>query len=231
MNWKIYQIKHNNIKESSLDFPPIYNYPPVKRQDSYLWMETNVIHKAIRDGLHKNCDFFGILAPNYKEKIAECQGWGKDLRNKSRAKFSRSNFENFVSRNKDSDIISLTKHPPHSVFSYGDKYHPHISKMAQTICDLIGFEHNVKTIDRNPIYFNYWIATPEICQAFYDEILSRLLAFSSHKELFKNSGYHKPFPENLKEIFDINYWPYHPFIGERMISIFVTKHKLKVSSF
>lgn len=225
---KIRQIKHSE-EAIKYDYPKILNYPPKKMDEHYLWLETGVIHKAIRDGLHKDCSYFGIVAPKYRRKIEQCKNWGADLRNKRTPKFNPKKFESFAMNSK-ADIVSMTTHPKHSTFAFGDKFHPNISGIAQQLCDVIGFKHDVKTVDQKPIYFNYWVASPEICQAYFEEVLSPMMKVSSHNTLMADSKYVNPLPESLKRM-GLRHWTYHPFIGERMINAFVTKHKLKVASF
>ena len=136
-----------------------------------------------------------------------------------------------MQKNKGADIVSLTHHRPHSTFKLADKYHPNISVLTQSLLNKIGFDHDLKSFDQNPKFFNYFVASPSVLEAFNNELLKPIIRLANLPELMNNSKYPKAFPPNLAEIYGVNFWPYHPFIAERLITIFATKHGLKVASF
>jgi hypothetical protein len=232
MRLEIRQIVYSAKQDvKKLDYPNIFNYPPNNPEKSYLFMESRVLNKAINSGIHKGLDYFGILSPDYVAKLEECKNWGKELRNNSTAKYKKELFHAFVQKYKGADIISLTHHKPHSTFLVADKYHPNISKITQSLLNQINFNYDVRLINKTPIYFNYFVASPEILEAFNTELLNPFMKLANLPILMNDSKYSKPFPPNLAELYGINYWPYHPFIAERLITIFASKHNLNVKSF
>jgi hypothetical protein len=73
-------------------------------------------------------------------------------------------------------------------------------------------------------------------ESYVRDLLSPLIELATHdRELraycFKDSGYFRTFPESLRDRFALSYYPLHPFIGERLINVYVMLSGARVASF
>ncbi len=233
------QIFYHPSQEAGLDYLGYYNPPPGYRSEQgaeeYIFLESRCISKAIRRGEHKGLEKFGLVGTEYRKKIKECKNWSRDISNRSTKEFSPERFSRFCILNKDADLIAFAKHPPHSVFKFAEKYHPGITKLAEDTLSEIGFDINVRALNDNPVYFNYFVATPQVLEGFVKELLNPVMDLATNNPEFKKrywraSGYYKKFPPHLKRIYETAVWPFHPFIAERLISLYISKYSLKIKS-
>jgi hypothetical protein len=226
--------------ENEREFPIFPNPKPQPNvQDwSYLFFESACLVRAVDMGLHKNCQFFGLVGPNYKGKIDVVNnGWGQQIgiiRPNRTKEFSKLSLKQFVQRNQHADIISLTKHAPHDVFFLGERYHPGILNAAKKVLAGAKIPLKIDGQTNTVIYFNYFIAKPEIIEGYVNNILRPFIDFSCQHltlDIWNNSGYGKEFPSELKKVFNINYWPFAPFATERLISYYAYQNRLNFTSY
>ena len=232
---RIKQIYWDDEQLKGLEYEPENNLPVIGITERYLFLESAVIARLVAEGEHKGTTFFGVLSPNFRQKIEGTRGWGKDIKNTGDV-FTKLRFENFVKANQQADIISLCRHRPHSVFKFAEQYHPGMIHFAKTVFNKAGISYDFQTISQVPVYFNYFVAKPDIMQKFVIEMLLPCFQAIEHDEecrhlAFMNSNYPKAFPDHLQKAFGITYWPFHPFFTERLISVFITKHNLKAKQF
>jgi len=227
---KIYQIWYKEGDVPPMDFPVIRNLPDGDLR--YLFFESRVLEMSVRTGLHRDCTHFGLLSPNYLQKIEGCKYWGSDVANTSqRRATSKESILQFIDENRQYDVIGLTSHPAHRVCRFAEMYHPNFSRIMQMVLDEIGYEVDITDLNNRIVYFNYFVAKPEILQQFADELLSPFIASCYENETLrklvftKNSNYERPFPENLKTIYNIDFYPYAAFLAERLITLFLHKEK------
>lgn len=227
---KIYQIWYKEGEVPPMDFPVILNKPDGDLR--YLFFESRVMQLAIIQGLHLDSTHFGILSPNYLQKIEGCKYWGVDVANHSKNRVeSKESILEFIEQHQQYDVIGLTSHPPHYVCRFAEVYHPNFCRIMQMVLDKIGYEVDIMERNTRIVYFNYFVAKPHIWQQFVDELLSPFITACYENERLKdivfgnNSNYAREFPDHLKAIYNINYYPYAPFLAERLITLFLHKHK------
>lgn len=233
MNIKLMKIWH---EESQPDFelPVFLNRLSENDTKRYLFLESYCLVKAVSGGMHKGCDFFGMVAPGYKEKIRDCTRWGRDISGRGRARdgFSLPAFYDFARKQSDYDLISLTTHPQHAIFPFAEKYHPGITKATYEVFEKIGFQFNLSAINNRAFYFNYFVMKPKLLEKYVFGFLQPFIeAALKTPSIWENSGYSKAVPEKLKTQFGLEFWPMAPFITERLISIWADKEKLKFLSY
>lgn len=226
---KIYQIWFLPGEVPPLDFPAIINLPTGDLR--YLFFESRVMENAVKEGLHKDCDFFGLLSPNYLQKIEGCKYWGSDVANTSSEPTSKESILQFIEENSQYDVLGLTSHPPHFVCRFAEIYHPNFCRIMQMVLDEIGYDVDITDRNTRIVYFNYFVAKPHILEQFVNELLSPFIAACYENEqlrnivFYKHSNYAKPFPDNLREMYGIDFYPFAPFLAERLITLFLHKHK------
>jgi hypothetical protein len=213
-----------------MDFPVILNLPDGDLR--YLFFESWAMVKAVEMGLHKDCGHFGLLSPNYLQKIENCKYWGEDVRNKSQhVVTSKESILEFAEQNKDVDVISLTSHPPHLACRFAQEYHPNFCRIMQMVLDYIGYDVNIYEVNTRIVYFSYYLAKPDVLEQFVNELLSPFIAACYEDETLrkivftKNSNYAKDFPDNLAAMYGINFYPFAPFLAERLMILFLHKHQ------
>lgn len=224
-----YQIWYKEEAPQRLDFPALRNLP--NGDFRYLFFESRVLELAVKSGLHLESDFFGLLSPNYLQKIEGCKYWGADVANTSSAPTTKEGVLQFIEQHKDKDVIGLTSHPPHHVCKFAEVYHPNFCRIMQMVLDKIGYDVDINERNTRIVYFNYFAAKKDILERFTNELLSPFIAACYEDEILselvfrKNSNYAKDFPENLKQMYGIDFYPYAPFLAERLITLFLHKHK------
>jgi hypothetical protein len=227
---KIYQIWYKEGKVPPMDFPVILNYPDGDLR--YLFFESRVLQLAVIQGLHLDSTHFGLLSPNYLQKIENCKYWGEDVANTSKNVItSKESILEFIDENKQYDVIGLSSHPPHLACCFAEYYHHNFCRIMQMVLDAIGYDVNINEKNERIIYFNYFVAKPEILEQFVSELLSPFIAACYDNERLrslvftKNSNYAKPFPDNLAKMYGIDFYCYAPFLAERLIILFLHKHR------
>jgi hypothetical protein len=121
-----------------------------------------------------------------------------------------------------SDIYSFQKRrqSPNIVYQ-ADNYHPNFSKYMVNVLDAIGWQLP-KRLDFI-ILFNHFVAKSELYQRYVDELLKPAMeVMKTMPKLYANAGYKKLTPVNVAT--NWGHYPYHPFLCERLPSIFVQKH-------
>lgn len=225
----LFQIWYKDGDVPAMDFPIIRNLPDSDLR--YLFFESRVMELAVQSGLHKEADFFGLLSPNYLQKIEGCKHWGLDVANTSPQKTTKESILQFIEDNKDYDVIGLTSHPPHHACKFAEVYHPNFCRIMQMCLDAIGYDVDIYERNTRIIYFNYFVAKQHILEQFVSELLSPFIAACYENETLKNivfnkhSNYAKDFPENLQQLYGIDFYPYAPFLAERLILLFLHKHQ------
>lgn len=233
MKIKIIQIFHDHKQRGQIVFTPYFNPPPaVNRGDyhqRYIFLESEVMVRSHEVKSYHHYDYFGVLSPNFQKKIDGSRFWG-ELKNTG-PQWNPYSWERYIEKSNGAPIISFCAHRPHSVFKTAERYHPGIKAMTKSILDEIGYHIDLDDIQQQPIYFNYFLAQTPVFNHFCETLMKPFIkAAVKRPELWENSKYPKKFPEPLQKAYGISHWPFHPFIAERMISLYIHKEKLKIAT-
>lgn len=136
----------------------------------------------------------------------------------------------------DYDILSFTKNTKyHVMLAAAAQSHAYFQPTFDKILSAIGKTrpHEVK----DPIYQNAFVATKEIYQDYVKNWLSPAMeVMENDKEIrelcFKDSNYDKLSGEsaaNLEKQIGLRYFPMHPFLLERLFSVYHNVQGLKVT--
>ena len=194
--------------------------------EGFTWYEnkhlTEFFENQVIVDLYTGQDLFGVFSHDIDFAFKEDE-----------LKFSPENLNTILSRWPEVEVFSFQKRRRQkNIVAQAENYHKGIVEMTQKVldfCDMGPLPAELPQI----VLFNYLIARPR----FWDKYLKELLipAMQCLKEMpeaYQDAGYSKltraMTPEKakrFKEAFGVEWYPYHPFICERLPSIFLRKHK------
>ncbi len=217
---KVYQIYFDESQLSQIEFTPI------KNDNCTVFFENTVIKNLIESGAHLESDYFGVVSYQLRKKLDLTRKWKIDnIANTSNTEFSPKLFEDVLLKEKP-DVLSFQRHARHDNITFSDRFHPNFTTHFRKIMHAIGYNWE-PTVFENIVYCNFFVAKSSIYEKYVTEMLiPAMKIMETMPELMRNSGYPKSLPENLKETFGVNHYPYHAFICERMFSYFMHLNKL-----
>lgn len=134
------------------------------------------------------------------------------------------------------DIMAFTRNTKHhDMLQVMDTWHRGSLDLLKRICSRIGITMGRK-ID-HPIYQNAFCARREIYQAYVNEALIPAMAVMENEfksECWVDSGYYKlkepasDFAARVKQFLGVDYCPLHPFLLERLFSIWIQGKGLNI---
>lgn len=224
---KVYQIYYNEETKAQLEpeYIPYFNNPTT------VYFESKVMCDLIDKGEHKGVDYFGIVGNKLRRKISQSKTWGRRIRNISKKNFSPKSFEQFVYDYRP-HIASYSTNGRHAVFPWAEQFHGGICKATQAIVKKLGIRAAYDKVTIQPIYFNYFVAKPDIYQDYVNKILRPAIDLMENDAEIKtllevDSNYGQVSAELEKQI-GYNYYPLHPFICERLINLYLNMYNFKI---
>lgn len=226
---RIYQIYFSmpQLFRITEEFPDYIKY---HNEDCTVFFENDVMRKLVEDGKHLGVEYFGVVSHKLKEKLGFTmkEKWRHlpNIANHSTNEFTPELFEAELRKGKP-DVMSFQRHMPHDPIKQADRFHPEFSSYWAYIMHQIGYKWE-PTHFQDVFYCNYFVAKPEIYEKFVKEMLAPAMdVMKNMPELMGNSRYAQVLPAVLQAKFGITWYPYHPFICERMFSYFVHLHQYK----
>ena len=214
---KFYQIYFHESQLDKLDYTPYFN-------NANVFFENQVI-VDLKDEMN-GCDYFAVLSHSLRDKCTVSKRWVGNINNTSSLEFTPERFEVFLHKHKP-DAMSFQRHPSHDPVTLADKYHPNFSSYFRDIMGAIGYNWK-PTVFENVFYCNYQAVKPEIYKDYVDRVLKPAMNYMLLvPELMRNSNYPKQLPKELCDRFGIDWYPYHPFLCERLFSFYAHINKLK----
>jgi len=214
----IYQIYFKDEQKRLLEFEPLFN------AECDYFFENSVILKAYQTGKMNGNDYVGFLSLTYKDKCRKL----KNSRVKGVTNYSSIPDRliiNEVLKTYKPDILNIQRHEPHNVVGLCEHLHPNTGKMFEKIFKEIGFDYTPKH-EKYIFYCNFQICKAPIYKAYVQEMLQPAMeVMSNMPELMNNSHYPKPLPIHLKNAWNINFYPFHTFICERLFTVWVNNNK------
>jgi hypothetical protein len=209
----IYQIYYDEASyKNCLDgFIPFYN------DRCSPFFENEVIERLIDYGKHKESDYFGVFSHSFQHKI---HIWPKNI-------FEAINQSEY-------DVYSFfAGMKTNNIFLKGDAWHENFSLVCKKILEKMGYrqdiaDHEYKT--RCIVYQNHFVAKAKVYEDYVNKVLRPALHIMSTDEeikeiIWKDAKYHKSkkseVRERLMEQIGVDYYPYHPFVCERLFSFYM----------
>jgi hypothetical protein len=216
--WQVYF----NEKSKANCYPEYNHYDNSEKLTEYF--ENSVIVDLIRNGEHKKADYFGVWSHDIRKELVWKEG---ELR------FSPANLEIVVEANKHIDIFGFQKRRENrNIILQAEHYHKGFVAIVQRILEETKFLPQIpKTLD-HVILFNHFIAKSEVYEQYVNELLIPAMSVLANiHEAWNDANYKKgkTTPEikaRFVKAFGKDYYPMHPFILERLPSLFLQKYKL-----
>lgn len=140
----------------------------------------------------------------------------------------------YLSTKLDKDIVSFFENKnTRNVFTLAESYHKDITKIFEAVCEKIGYDPVLmKMKTKRVVYQNHFIARKEVYLHYIDEVLRPAMELMEDKNsgvhhiLWSDSRYHKKkkLSAYLEKQLGVPYYPYHTFVCERLLSLFLQKH-------
>jgi len=214
-SYKIYQVyfdekSRENVRETPLEgtVNPLFENEAIVRWANH-WIESSehvgiLSHKFFKDTLNKE------LVPITKEYI-DAQEF-------------------------DTDVIGFCSHlkDEFRMFAHAEKVHKGIDVIYRELFKAIGHEYDPNMKMRFVVYRNHFLARTEVYKRYVDELLIPCMNAMSdtsnevlYNAIWQDSKYpytqkrfreHPGLQERFVEAMGINYYPFHPFVLERMFS-------------
>lgn len=139
----------------------------------------------------------------------------------------------------DYDVLSFTKNSNnHQMLNCADMHHPGFKATLKKIVEGIGKKMPLEV--KQPIYQNHFSARREVYQDYVAQWLSPAMDLIMNDPdinalAMKDSNYSKvnktdsASTDRLKAMIGLTYYPMVPFLLERLFSIYVDHHKIKVT--
>jgi len=117
-----------------------------------------------------------------------------------------------------------------------EEWHSGARETLQMILDKIGYAFDTGTKVKHNIYSNHFIARFGIYEEYVRLLLDPAMeVMRSDKNIMarcmvdsKYTTLKGPLPDNLRKSWGIGYWPMHPFLCERMFSIYINNKNYNV---
>ncbi|MDA1120868.1 MAG: hypothetical protein O2887_10340 [Bacteroidetes bacterium] len=209
----IYQIYFDAESKKNLTegFTPYYN------ENLNEFFENQVIVD-----LYKGQDIFGVLSHDIDVPFKE-----------NGLKFTPENLNKVIESYPDVEVFSFQKRrQQNNIVTQAERYHKGIVKMFEKVLEYCEFGALPADLPQI-VLFNYLIARPRFWDRYINELLKPAMeCLKEMPEAYADSGYARltramsdEKKKRFKDAFDCEWYPYHPFICERLPSIFLRKHK------
>ncbi len=219
MMYDIKQIYYNDeSKASLLDY-----FTPYENTSPTMFLENTVISEEV-----KKCDaqYFGVVSHKVRHKI---NNFPYD---RNEQKIGRGYFERVL----PSCNILVLQRVAGNMMQQLEAWHAGSTDTLQMILDAIGYHFNVGSNIKWNVYSNHFIARYGIYEEYVRLLLDPAMAVMESDKNIKrrcmiDSGYTTltgPPPEHLQKAWGIGYWPMHPFLCERMFSIYIDNKNYNV---
>jgi len=198
-------------------FTPYHNHTPT------VFLENTVISKEV-----KKCSaqYFGVVSHKLCHKI---NNFPYDRNEK---KIDRSYFENVL---PTCNVLVLQR-VAGNMMQQMENWHSGSTATLQMILDAVGFGFDVGGVIKHNVYSNHFIARYGIYEEYVRLLLDPAMkVMGEDKDIKKrcmiDSGYTTltgPPPEHLQKAWGFGHWPMHPFLCERLFSIYINNKNYNV---
>lgn len=184
------------------------------------FFENTVIVDLIDKGEHLKSEYFGVFSHDAKSHIRFSEG---------ELFFNPVNVDQVMKDNPDIDIFGFEKRRKQvNIIHQAETYHKGFVKLIENILEETNFLPEIPVKLPNIILFNHFIARSEIYQAYVEELLKPAMkVLRDCPEAYKDAKYKRVEGETanrFRNAFGESYYPFHPFICERLPSLFMYKY-------
>lgn len=183
------------------------------------FFENSVIVELIKKGEHKKTEYFGVFSHKVKKRVFKQDGM----------MFNPANLEKVISNNQYIDVFSFNaRRKQGNIIKQAENYHKGFIAIIEKILERTGFMDAIPDKLPEIVLFNLFIARSGIYEQYVKELLIPAMdILKDLPEAYKDAKYRRLDPETkerFKKGFGLTHYPYHPFICERLFSVFMTKY-------
>jgi len=230
-----YQIYYDQSQRTSLlpGFDHFFN------QKNEIFCENSVLIELFRGAKQRGVDFdwMGVFSWKVKSKIPRNPNFSLQYLQKCANKYS-STHDIIAPKLSSYDWSELNQGPAHPRILHCHPVFPGYWRCMDLILKKLKIPNlnNGNHLDRpiTQIFTNIFLAKQHVLRSYIDEFLEPTIELIKHDEEVRHlaylpSDYFMPFPKSLQLSTGLNYWPFVPFILERMINVFIFTKKLGVN--
>jgi hypothetical protein len=186
--------------------------------------ENEVIISLVQMGEHLKAKYFGVWSHDIKDELVFKENGQKFSPDYLNELVSKMDFPviGFQKRRKNPNIIIQAEH-----------YHPGFVDIMKKVLEITGYMPEIPSRINNILLFNHFLMRSDVYEQYVNELL--IPAVNALKEIPEAMGdakySRKRTPETearFMTAYGKPYYPFHPFILERMPSLFVQKNRLTV---
>lgn len=179
--------------------------------------ENSVIVELIEKGEHLKGEYFGVFSHDIGSDIV--------FREDGMA-FNPHNLEKVVKANTEVDVFSFQKRRNQkNIVFQAENYHKGFLEIMKNVLSETGFLSELPRRLDKIILFNYWVARSEVYASYVEELLAPAMkVLEQIPEAYQDAKYktvEAETKERFRRAFGKPWYPYHPFILERLPSIFM----------
>jgi hypothetical protein len=186
------------------------------------FFENSPISDLIIRNKHVNYEYFGVFSHDIRKEI----NFKED-----NMVFSPDSLRRIIEKNDNIDVFAFEKRRKNpNIIKQAEDYHPGFIKLIQSILEETKFLPDIpKKLDR-VVLFNHFIARSEIYDQYVNELLlPAMRVLKEIPEAYNDAKYVKIPDQETKQrfvkAFGKPYYPYHPFVCERLPSLFLHKYR------
>lgn len=194
------------------------------------FFENTVILDLIDQGKHKQSDYFAVFSHDIRKEI-HFKEW---LNNNTKLTFNPQSLE-FIVKSYGYDVYAFEKRRQNkNIIFQAERYHPGFIDIINEILRETKFMDGVPNELSRTTLHNHFIMRSEIYQRYVDELLRPAMKImESIPAVWQDAKYIRKLPlstqERFEQAFGKRYYPYHPFVCERLPSLFLEKYKKEYS--
>lgn len=192
-----------------VEYIPYANTIKTIEEKSYLF-EYNPIINVVNDYIHDDAEYTAFFSHKFPYKTG----------------FYKKYVEEILD-NEDSDVVIFCKQRPDYLI-WTESQHPGFINIFRKLCDKLGLDiHGEKPT----VYSNFFAAKANIYKEYVKVLEQAIDIMETDSEIrdlcWKDSGYKTGLnPEDLKKYTGLDYYPFHTFILERLISVWISNKGL-----
>jgi hypothetical protein len=217
----VWQVYFDEVSKANC-YPEYNHYDNSERLTELF--ENEVIISLVQMGEHLKAKYFGVWSHDIKDEF---------IFKENGQRFSPEYLEELL-KISDYPVIGFQKRRKNpNIIIQAEHYHPGFVAIMQKVLNITGYLPKIPDRVNNILLFNHFLMRGELYERYVNELLIPAVnALKEIPEAFNDAKYsRKRAPETearFIKAFGKPYYPFHPFILERLPSLFLQKNKLTV---
>lgn len=213
MDYKIYNVIYDINQEKNCEFIPLFNPVSKIEEKSYLFEWNPIISVMDKP---KESEYIGIFS------------WKFGLKTGMFCK----KINHLIDTNKSAEVYTFCRslaHIGNKYYDFSNKYHPGLLEVLRVLCKELQLPINEP---KHIVYSNFVLVKWEIYKDFIETIIKPAIALleDDYEHLaWKNANYRDGLQfEELKKYTELDFYPMHTFVLERLWSAYLEKNNYSV---